>query len=325
MARPSRRPGLTTRSGSERRPPGRRSRASRGIPSWSCPWPSLPTADSSPRQAWTTAKVWDIPGGGPARTLTGQAAAVAALAVKPDGKEAAVAAGRSVRIWDLAKSASIEELEGFAREVSSVAWRQDGAQIAAGDRSHTIRLWKAVRSGSLCGRRCLMLLLTCLFENPMSRRMVAEYARLHLLMPTTAGAGCFPPAIAPRAWQSLPHALAQLGRCRYLAQQREQRIHLDQLADCHHLPLHVVEQLLVGNLLRLTCLVRRQVGAHDLQRVVHQQAERHLKRKYSVNPYLIEHNLININQLWRRSISALWMMVRRNRKEINELRLESTG
>ena len=117
-----------------------------------------------------------------------------------------------------------------------------------------------VRSGSLCGRRCLMLLLTCLFENPMSRRMVAEYARLHLLMPTTAGAGCFPPAIAPRAWQSLPHALAQLGRCRYLAQQREQRIHLDQLADCHHLPLHVVEQLLVGNLLRLTCLVRRQVA-----------------------------------------------------------------
>jgi len=89
-----------------------------------------------------SAKVWDIPGGGPARTLTGQAAAVAALAVKPDGKEAAVAAGRSVRIWDLAKSASIEELEGFASEVSSVAWRQDGAQIAAGDRSHTIRLWK---------------------------------------------------------------------------------------------------------------------------------------------------------------------------------------
>ena len=103
MARPSRRPGSTTRSGSERRPPGRRSRASRGIPSWSWPWPSLPTADSSPRQAWTTAKVWDTPGGGPARTLTGQAAAVAALAVKPDGKEAAVAAGRSVRIWDLAK------------------------------------------------------------------------------------------------------------------------------------------------------------------------------------------------------------------------------
>ena len=126
MARPSRRPGSTTRSGSERRPPGRRSRASRGIPSWSWPWPSLPTADSSPRQAWTTAKVWDTPGGGPARTLTGQAAAVAALAVKPDGKEAAVAAGRSVRIWDLAKSASIEELEGFASEVSSVAWRQDG-------------------------------------------------------------------------------------------------------------------------------------------------------------------------------------------------------
>ena len=89
-----------------------------------------------------SATVWDIPGGGPAKTLTGQAAVVAALAVKPDGKEAAVAAGRSVRIWDLAKSASIKELEGFASEVSSVARRQDGAQLAAGDRSHTIRLWK---------------------------------------------------------------------------------------------------------------------------------------------------------------------------------------
>ena len=89
-----------------------------------------------------TAKVWDLPGGGPARTLTGQASAVAALAVKPDGKEAAVAAGKSVRVWDLAKSAPIKELEGFASEVASVAWRQDGAQIAAGDRSHAIRLWK---------------------------------------------------------------------------------------------------------------------------------------------------------------------------------------
>ena len=66
---------------------------------------------------------------------------MAALTVKPDGKEAAVAAGRSVRIWDLAKSASIKELEGFAREVSSVAWRQDGAARRR-RRTHTSRLWK---------------------------------------------------------------------------------------------------------------------------------------------------------------------------------------
>ena len=138
---------------------------------------------------------------------------------------------------------------------------------------------KPSRSGSLCGRRCLMLLLTCLFENPMSRRMVAEYARLHLLMPTTAGAGCFPPAIAPRAWQySLPHALAQLGRCRYLAQQREQRIHLDQLADCHHLAASR----------RRTASRWKSSSPHmpgttpgqrtTCSRVVHQQAERHLKQ-----------------------------------------------
>ena len=168
------------------------------------------------------------------------------------------------RLWSIWQAL----LSAFAWAFTRPSFRRFAEWITAmaiNGEEHTITqsvlALEPVRSGSLCGRRCLMLLLTCLFENPMSRRMVAEYARLHLLMPTTAGAGCFPPAIAPRAWQSLPHALAQLGRCRYLAQQREQRIHLDQLADCHHLPLHVVEQLLVGNLLRLTCLVRRQVGA----------------------------------------------------------------
>ena len=64
------------------------------------------------------------------------------IAVRPDGKRAAVAAGKSVRIWDLGKSTSIKELQGFTGEVTSVAWRQDGTQIAAGEKSHTIRFWK---------------------------------------------------------------------------------------------------------------------------------------------------------------------------------------
>ena len=69
---------------------------------------------------------------------------------------------------------------------------------------------------------------------------------------------------------------------------------------------------------------RRQQNIHGNRRRPSGEAETG-EGKYSVNPYLIEHNLININQLWRRSISALWMMVRRNRKEVNELRLEATG
>src|SRR5436305_7679099 len=118
---------------------------------------------------------------------------------------------------------------------------------------------EAVSSRSLCGYRRLSLLLL-LLENTVGRRMVAEHARLHFLMPSTAGAGRFPPTIAPRVSQPVPQTPPQLGGRRHLAQQREQRLHIDQLVDRHHLPLHVVEQLLVRNLLRLASLMRRQVG-----------------------------------------------------------------
>src|SRR5205807_2130648 len=98
-------------------------------------------------------------------------------------------------------------------------------------------LRKAVRSGSSCGRRWSSLLLTCLLENSVGRSMVPKYARLYLLVSATARAGCFPPAIAPCASQSFPQPLAQLRRRSHVTQQQEQRIHFDQLADCHHLTL----------------------------------------------------------------------------------------
>ena len=62
-------------------------------------------------------RIWDLPATGPARTLTGQAASVVALAVKPDGKQAVAAAGKSVKIWDLAKGTVLKDLGGFAGEV----------------------------------------------------------------------------------------------------------------------------------------------------------------------------------------------------------------
>src|SRR3954462_534598 len=130
--------------------------------------------------------------------------------------------------------------------------------------SHGLPAWpspkQAVSSGSLSDCRCFILLITCLFEDPMGRCMVAKHARLHLLMPATTGTGRFPPAIAPRASQPLAKVLAQLSRCRYLAQQREQRVHLDQLADYHHVSLHVVVQLPVGNLRWCLIAVERLVS-----------------------------------------------------------------
>src|SRR5512135_3279177 len=127
---------------------------------------------------------------------------------------------------------------------------------------------KPVSSGSLSGYRRPNLLLMCLLENPVGRRMVATHARLYLLVPATPGTGCLPPAIAPYASQSFPQALAQFGRRRHRAQQREQRLHFDQLADRHELSLHIGEQLFGGDLLRCASLMPRQMAAHDLQHVV---------------------------------------------------------
>ena len=65
-----------------------------------------------------------------------------ALAVKPDGKQVAAASGNAVKIWDLATGKVIKDLEGSGGEVVSLAWGKAPGQLACGDRSHTIRLWK---------------------------------------------------------------------------------------------------------------------------------------------------------------------------------------
>ena len=47
-----------------------------------------------------------------------------------------------VKIWDLATGKVLKELEGSGSDVVSLAWGKAPAQLACGDRSHTIRLWK---------------------------------------------------------------------------------------------------------------------------------------------------------------------------------------
>src|SRR3954451_15868134 len=104
---------------------------------------------------------------------------------------------------------------------------------------------RPVSSGSWSVPKRSILMLRSLLENPVGRCMVARHARPHPLMSTTAGTGRFPPAIAPCASQTVTQPHSQLGRRRHLTQQREQSLHVDQLADCHQLALHIVEQLLV--------------------------------------------------------------------------------
>ncbi|MEX0701437.1 MAG: c-type cytochrome domain-containing protein [Planctomycetales bacterium] len=64
----------------------------------------------------------------------------AALAVGPQRKFAAVAAGRSVRLWDLSDGKPGHELAGHEGEVAGVAFSPDGAQVAT-VAGKTLRLW----------------------------------------------------------------------------------------------------------------------------------------------------------------------------------------
>ncbi len=72
---------------------------------------------------------------GPPRICAGNPGGAYALAVKPDGKQAAAATAKSVKLWDLAAGTPVKDLEGHAAEVESAAWRLDGGQIASGDKA----------------------------------------------------------------------------------------------------------------------------------------------------------------------------------------------
>src|SRR5262249_1339849 len=89
------------------------------------------------------AKIWDWPVFAPIKTLAGHAGPVTALAAKPDGKQVAAAAGKSIKIWDIATGQPIKELQGHTGDIQCAAWRGDGAGLATGDKTNTIRLWKA--------------------------------------------------------------------------------------------------------------------------------------------------------------------------------------
>ena len=75
-----------------------------------------------------TAKIWDWPVLTPIKTLAGHAGPVQALAAKPDGKQVAVAAGKTVKVWDLATGQAIKELQGHTGDIQCAAWRGDGAR-----------------------------------------------------------------------------------------------------------------------------------------------------------------------------------------------------
>ena len=88
-----------------------------------------------------SARIWEMPGSlAPSKTLSGPAG-IPALALRPDGKQAAAASGKGLTIWDLDAGKPARRIDSAAADVESVAWRGDSAQVAAGDKAGTIRLY----------------------------------------------------------------------------------------------------------------------------------------------------------------------------------------
>ena len=101
-------------------PPARRSSGSTGTADSSWRWRLAPDGKRILSGSLDkTAKIWQVPGGGPRLDLADHPAGVHALALRPDGKQAAAASAKLLRLWDLSAGTPVKDLTGHAGEVES--------------------------------------------------------------------------------------------------------------------------------------------------------------------------------------------------------------
>ena len=100
-------------------------------------------------------EVWNLSMGKLLHTISGQNAAVNALAFSPDGSQ--VVSGWNddlIRIFDTQSGSERGRLSGHTGPVTSVAFSHDGSRVVSGSRDKTIRIWNAANgqpSATLCG------------------------------------------------------------------------------------------------------------------------------------------------------------------------------
>ena len=86
--------------------------------------------------------LWDLAGAGQPRRLEGHEAAVAAVAMFPDGRHAVSGSDDgTVGYWDLATASPIARWRGHQGKVAAVAVMPDGSLVASGGWDRGLRLW----------------------------------------------------------------------------------------------------------------------------------------------------------------------------------------
>src|SRR5439155_25544084 len=90
-----------------------------------------------------TARLWNADAGQEARTLTGHAGPVYAVAFSPDGQTLATCGDdKSVRLWTVADGKPVKEFKGHGGVVDAVAFAPDGRRVASASADKAVRLWE---------------------------------------------------------------------------------------------------------------------------------------------------------------------------------------
>jgi WD40 repeat protein len=88
-----------------------------------------------------TMKVWDATTGKELRTLTEPEQGVTGLALSPDGRLLAGAAGKAVMLWDAETGEARATLPGHAAAVTALGFSADGKRLVSGSEDGAVKLW----------------------------------------------------------------------------------------------------------------------------------------------------------------------------------------
>jgi WD40 repeat protein len=96
-------------------------------------------------------KIWSLPAGTVAATITAHEAAVTAVALSPDRKLLATGgADRKIKLWNAADGAAVRTLAGHDGAVTCLSFSPDGSKLLSGGADKKVKIWK-VADGSLVG------------------------------------------------------------------------------------------------------------------------------------------------------------------------------